>query len=277
MTGPTHPRTFGRRPAGTTPKPAATWQAPETVAPPERAAPPAAPPPKQDAPPAAAPPKQDAPAPPPAAAPPAAPPPPAAAPPAAPPPARPATAKPETQPARRRRRLPFWVLKPIIGLLIAIAAIVVMVRVVGRQSGVTVPFVAPVSTTSTAPAPAGAQAGTITVGGVFLLPLTSSVDSAGSLGARTGLVVQAQGVQVLSTPTADGAWVGTSTDNRVYVQQVEQSASGVGFAVGQRLSFTGNLVANPPSLPGQVGDGADLLTRLGQHVEVFRGAVTVAA
>lgn len=255
MTGPTHPRTFGRRPAGTTPKPAATWEAPETVAPPERAAPPAAPPPKQDTPA----------------------PPPAAAPPAAPPPARPATAKPETQPARRRRRLPFWVLKPIIGLLIAIAAIVVMVRVVGRQSGVTVPFVAPVSTTSTAPAPAGAQAGTITVGGVFLLPLTSSVDSAGSLGARTGLVVQAQGVQVLSTPTADGAWVGTSTDNRVYVQQVGQSASGVGFAVGQRLSFTGNLVANPPSLPGQVGDGADLLTRLGQHVEVFRGAVTVAA
>ncbi len=266
MTGPTHPRTFGRRPAGTTPKPAATWQAPETVAPPERAAPPAAPPPKQDAPEQDAAPEQDTPAPPPAAAPP-----------AAPPPARPATAKPETQPARRRRRLPFWVLKPIIGLLIAIAAIVVMVRVVGRQSGVTVPFVAPVSTTSTAPAPAGAQAGTITVGGVFLLPLTSSVDSAGSLGARTGLVVQAQGVQVLSTPTADGAWVGTSTDNRVYVQQVGQSASGVGFAVGQRLSFTGNLVANSPSLPGQVDDGADLLTRLGQHVEVFRGAVTVAA
>jgi hypothetical protein len=197
--------------------------------------------------------------------------------PVAPPSAAPvAVAAPATRTARSRPRIPFWLVKPLLGLVLAVLALLVMVRLVTADDGPAAPTVTPsaVATTVAAPGPAGAQAGTITVGGVFLLPLSTSTDSTGSLAARTGQVVQAQGVQVLSTPSADGAWVGTSAENRVYVQLVGSSSGAVTPSTGQRLSFTGTLVPNGGGLA--VGDGADLLARQTQHVEVFAGALSVA-
>ena len=186
-------------------------------------------------------------------------------------PASPAATRSDASP-RPRRTFPSWVLKPLLGLVLAVVALVVMIGL-SRSTGDTTAAVGtsfPVSSSVT-PVPAGAPAGTITVGGVFLLPLSTATDSSGSLAARTGLVVQAQGVRVLSTPSANSAWVGTSAANRVYVQLVGASAGAVTPAIDQRISFTGTMVPNRGGLAA--GDGADLLTQQGQHVEVFVGAV----
>lgn len=183
---------------------------------------------------------------------------------------------PTEEPPRPRRTFPSWVLKPLLGLALAVVALVVMIGLIRSTGDPTAPLGTsfPVSSSVTSvPAPAGAQAGTITVGGVFLLPLSTATDSSGSLAARTGLVVQAQGVRVLSTPSANSAWVGTSADNRVYVQLVGTSAGAVMPTVNQRISFVGTMVPNGAGLAA--GDGADLLAQQGQHVEVFVGAVHV--
>jgi hypothetical protein len=184
-------------------------------------------------------------------------------------------AAPTPRTARSRPRIPFWLLKPLLGLVLAVLALIVMVRLVTADDGAAAPTVAPSAVTATVAAPgaAGAQAGTITVGGVFLLPLSTSTDSSGSLAGRTGQVVQAQGVEVLSTPSADGAWVGTSADNRVYVQLVGSSRGAVTPSTGQRLTFTGTVVPNGGGLAA--GDGAALLAQQTQHVEVFVGALSV--
>ena len=203
-------------------------------------------------------------------------------PPARPTPAAPAApaaragraATPSDESPRPRRTFPSWVLKPLLGLVLAVVALAVMIGLSRSTGDTTAPVGASVpvsSSVSPVPVPAGTQAGTITVGGVFLLPLSTATDSSGSLAARTGLVVQAQGVRVLSTPSANSAWVGTSADNRVYVQLVGTSAGAVTPVTDQRISFTGTMVPNGGGLAA--GDGADLLAQQGQHVEVFVGAV----
>ena len=188
-------------------------------------------------------------------------------------PAAPAATQSDQSP-RPRRTFPSWVLKPLLGLVLAVVALVVMIGLSRSTGDTSAPVGAsfPVSSSLTpVPVPAGTQAGTITVGGVFLLPLSTATDSSGSLAARTGLVVQAQGVRVLSTPSANSAWVGTSAANRVYVQLVDASAGAVTPAIDQRISFTGTMVPNRGGLAA--GDGADLLAQQGQHVEVFVGTV----
>ena len=199
------------------------------------------------------------------------------APPAPPPgtdPVVPVATTPSDEPPHPRRTFPSWVFRPLLGLVLAVVALVVMIGLISSTGGTPAPVGAPSpvsSSVTSVPATAGAQAGTITVGGVFLLPLSTATDSRGSLDARTGLVVQAQGVRVLSTPSANSAWVGTSADNRVYVQLVGASAGAMTPAPDQRISFTGTMVPNGNGLAA--GDGADLLARQGQHVEVFVGAV----
>lgn len=188
-------------------------------------------------------------------------------------PAGPAATQSDQSP-RPRRTFPSWVLKPLLGLALAVVALVVMIGLTRSTADTSAPVGAsfPASSSVTpVPVPAGTQAGTITVGGVFLLPLSTATDSSGSLAARTGLVVQAQGVRVLSTPSANSAWVGTSAANRVYVQLVGASAGAVTPTIDQRISFTGTMVPNGGGLAA--GDGADLLAQQGQHVEVFVGAV----
>lgn len=194
-------------------------------------------------------------------------------------PADPAPPPTAPEPSRTRPSIPFWLLKPLLGLVLAVVALLVMIQLVTSDHGTPAPAVAPSSSsTSVAPAgpatPGGAQAGTVTVGGVFLLPLSTSTDSAGSLAGRTGQVVQAQGVLVLSTPSADSAWVGTSADDRVYVRLVGSSAGAVPLSPGRRVAFTGTMVPNGDGLPS--GDGAALLARQTQHVQVFPGAVSAA-
>lgn len=86
--------------------------------------------------------------------------------------------------------------------------------------------------------------------------------------------MQAQDVRVLSAPSADSAWVGTSADNRVHVQLVGSSPSAVTLVAGRRLTFTGTVVPNGDGLTP--GDGATVLAQQTQHVEVFAGAVTAS-
>ena len=118
------------------------------------------------------------------------------------------------------------------------------------------------------------EAGTLTAGSSYLLPLSRSTGRDGSLAAYRGLVAQAQRMQVLSIARPDGFWIGTSEVSRVFVQATDGALPPI--RPGDRVSFTGNMVPNPPGFAESVPEGTDLLKAQTQHLEVYGGGVTIA-
>ena len=70
----------------------------------------------------------------------------------------------------------------------------------------------------------------------------------------------------------EGFWVGTSERDRVWVQLTRTRESPFAVKAGQRVWFTGRMVANPPDFTKRVGittaEGASLLRQQGYHIEV---------
>ncbi len=139
------------------------------------------------------------------------------------------------------------------------------------------------ATASGAPAGGAAGAGPIVTGdGRSVLELAAASDAAGALAGVTGQPATGTGAQVLSVPADEGFWVGTSDTQRVWVQLTgDAGESPYQVQEGDRVDFEGTVVAHDAGFATEVGvgdaDGAAQLAEQGQHVEVAKSAVRLAA
>jgi RNA polymerase sigma factor (sigma-70 family) len=101
------------------------------------------------------------------------------------------------------------------------------------------------------------------------------------LARYAGRGVQGRGVRVQMVAADEGFWVGTSERDRVWVQLTRTRESPFAVKAGQRVWFTGRMVASPPDFPRRVGvttaEGAPLLRQQGYHIEVQADRLRVNA
>ena len=199
-----------------------------------------------------------------------------------------------TKSGQGRRRAPWW-LWLLLGLL-ALAALTFGLSRCGTDAGTdpgasggaaptgpadpgaAAPGSAPdAGTSSGAPAAGGAGAaaggaGALTANGTPLLPLDTVAGPDGSLTGFVGQPAAGSGVTVVSVPADEGFWVGTSETDRVWVQLTGTGESGYVVTQGDRVEFTGSVVAHDPGYAQQIGvdpaEGAEQLTAHGAHLEV---------
>jgi hypothetical protein len=131
-----------------------------------------------------------------------------------------------------------------------------------------------------APVPGGAGAagaaaggaGVLTADGTPLLPLDTVAGPDGSLTGLVGQPAVGSGVTVVSVPADEGFWVGTGETDRVWVQLTGSGESGYVVTQGDRVEFTGSVVAHDPGYAERIGvdpaEGAEQLTAHGAHLEV---------
>ena len=115
----------------------------------------------------------------------------------------------------------------------------------------------------------------LVVPGRSLLPVPGREVLARHAGQRVrGEHVPARGVYA-----DEGFWVGTSDGDQLWVQLIGHGESPFRVRSGQRASFTGRLVPNPPGFARRVGmvpeEGAALTGRQGHHVEVAYDDITL--
>jgi RNA polymerase sigma factor (sigma-70 family) len=107
----------------------------------------------------------------------------------------------------------------------------------------------------------------LTVPGRSLLPVPPPAE----LARLTGAPVTATRVPVLTVPADEGFWVGTSQQERMWVQLQTQGESRIRIHPGQHVSFTGRLVPNRPGFVASADPGAPaevrLLRQQGCHIE----------
>ena len=140
---------------------------------------------------------------------------------------------------------------------------------------------------STSSAPAGPAAGSgqgriVTAGGDDVLQLAAGADAAAALGGLSGQPVTGTAVRVLSVPADEGFWVGSSDQDRVWVQLTgEAGESPYQVTEGDVVDFEGTVVAHDESFASTVGvdeaAGAAQLTEQGSHLEVAKSAVKLTA
>ena len=130
---------------------------------------------------------------------------------------------------------------------------------------------------------AAAGSGAIVTGdGQSVLDLVGGADAAAALGGVTGKPVTGTGVRVLSVPADEGFWVGTSDTQRVWVQLTGQAGeSPYQVKEGDNVDFDGTVAPHDQAFAGEVGvddaEGAAQLSSQGQHLEVAKAAVKLAA
>lgn len=134
---------------------------------------------------------------------------------------------------------------------------------------------------SASAAGAATGAGTLTAGGAALLPVSGAADAGGSLAAQVGKPVTGTGVTVLSVPADEGFWVGSSDTDRVWVQLTGGGGeSPYSVKAGDRVDFTGQVVAHDAGFAGQVGvdaaEGADQLVRQSAHIAVVKSVLKLS-
>lgn len=143
----------------------------------------------------------------------------------------------------------------------------------------------PSSSASSAPSTPAAGSGRgeiVTAGGDDVLQLAAGADAAAALGGLSGQPVTGTAVRVLSVPADEGFWVGSSDQDRVWVQLTgEAGESPYQVTEGDVVDFEGTVVAHDPSFASTVGvdaaSGAAQLTERGSHLEVAKSAVTLTA
>jgi RNA polymerase sigma factor (sigma-70 family) len=184
------------------------------------------------------------------------------------------------------RRLLAWVRRrPVLASLtasaVAVTGLVLVPPLVGRDQA---PRPAPTTTTvppgATAKpaAPGGGGGGSgvrLVVPGRSLLPVPGREVLARHAGQRVrGEHVPARGVYA-----DEGFWVGTSDGDQLWVQLIGRGESPFRVRPGQRASFTGRLVPNPPGFARRAGmvpeEGAALAGRQGHHIEVAYADITL--
>jgi hypothetical protein len=115
----------------------------------------------------------------------------------------------------------------------------------------------------------------LVVPGRSLLPVPGREVLARHAGQRVrGEHVPARGVYA-----DEGFWVGTDGGDQLWVQLVGRGESPFRVRTGQRATFTGRLVPNPPGFAQRVGmvpeEGAALIERQGHHIEVAYADITL--
>ena len=160
---------------------------------------------------------------------------------------------------------------------VAVTGLVLVPPLVERDQA---PRPAPTTTTlpppSAAPGPGGGGTGVrLVVPGRSLLPVPGREVLARHAGQRVrGVHVPARGVYA-----DEGFWAGTGRGDQLWVRLVGQGESPFRVRSGQRASFTGRLVPNPPGFARRVGivpaEGAALVERQGHHIEVAYTDITL--
>lgn len=196
------------------------------------------------------------------------------------------------RPARRK-----WLLPLLLALLAVIALLLLLSRCGGDDaakptSSATSPAAAPpVTATSVSPPAAstptsGGQSGagpnsgpgTVTAAGTNLLDAAASGTS---LTGHHGQKAVGHGARVQSVPADEGFWVGTSDQDRIWVQ-----LSGTGgesdykVKQGDAVDFTGTIATAAPGFAAKTGlteaEGAGQLTKQGVYVSVPSSSVKLS-
>ena len=128
------------------------------------------------------------------------------------------------------------------------------------------------------PPPAGCvQGAAIADGGMAAAGKQISVSSGAELRQYVGQDVVVCAVSVQSVAANEGFWLGTSEQERVWVQIITTGESRLRVEVGDALSFTGRVVAHDQDYPQRVGvgpsQGAAALAQDGSHIEVLEGEI----
>jgi hypothetical protein len=93
--------------------------------------------------------------------------------------------------------------------------------------------------------------------------------------------VSLRGLTVESVPADTGLWAATPRGDRVWVKVNLTGRSAMPVQPGERIDVTGVVVPHGPDFAARQGvtaeRDADLLTRLGSHVEVEQADVRVVA
>jgi RNA polymerase sigma factor (sigma-70 family) len=187
------------------------------------------------------------------------------------------------------RRIQAWASRrPVLASLTAASAVTVagLVLVPPLVERGQAPRPAPTTTTvppsAAAPGPAtpaggggGGSGVRLVVPGRSLLPVPGREVLARHAGQRVrGVNVPARGVYA-----DEGFWVGTGRGDQLWVRLVGQGESPFRVRSGQRATFTGRLVPNPPGFARQMGmvatEGAALVERQGHHIEVAYADITM--
>jgi RNA polymerase sigma factor (sigma-70 family) len=185
------------------------------------------------------------------------------------------------------RRIQAWAQRrPVLASLTAVSAatvtgLVLVPPLVERDQA---PRPAPTTTTLPpsaaapgAPSPGGGGGSGVrlVVPGRSLLPVPGRAVLARHAGQR----VRGVNVPVRGVYADEGFWVGTGGGDQLWVRLVGQGESPFRVRPGQRVSFTGRLVPNPPGFARQVGivpeEGAALAERQGHHIEVAYADITL--
>ena len=135
---------------------------------------------------------------------------------------------------------------------------------------------------STGATGAGTAGPIVGADGTDVLAAAGQPDAATALGGLVGQQVTATGAQVLFVPADEGFWVGTSDQQRVWVQLTgEAGESPYQVAEGDTVDFEGAVVAHDGTFPATVGvdeaSGAAQLTEQGAHLEVAKSAVRLSS
>lgn len=100
-----------------------------------------------------------------------------------------------------------------------------------------------------------------------------------ALTAYVGQPVRGLRVLVLAVPADEGFWVGTGPRDRIWVQLRTKGESEATIRVGQRVSFTGVMVAAPPGFAARIGltpvEGAAALAARAAYVSVPESALRI--
>jgi hypothetical protein len=126
-----------------------------------------------------------------------------------------------------------------------------------------------------APGGGGGSGVRLVVPGRSLLP----VPGRQVLARHAGQPVRGVHVPTRGVYADEGFWAGSGAGDQLWVQLVGRGESPFQVRSGQRVSFTGRLVPNPPGFARRVGmlpaEGAALANRQGYHIEVAYADVTL--
>ena len=179
------------------------------------------------------------------------------------------------------RRVLAWARRrPVLASMAAVSAVTGLVLVPPLVERDQAPRPAPTTTTlppqAAGAGPRGGGPGVrLVVPGRSLLP----VPGREVLARHAGQPVRGVHVPIRGVYADEGFWIGTGRDDQLWVRLIGQGESPFRVRSGQRVSFTGRLVPNPPGFAEQVGmvpvEGAALAGRQGHHIEVAYDDITL--
>jgi len=190
-------------------------------------------------------------------------------------------------PTRRK-----WLLPLLLGLLALIALLALLSQCGDDDDDDDRPAATPTTATVTSPAsslPAapsvaatgtgqGGEAGTVTAAGTNLL----GAASVAALSAQDTQQAVGRAVKVQSVPADEGFWVGTSEQDRLWVQlSGTRGESDYKVKQGDTVDFTGTVTKAASDFATKAGvtaaEGADQLTQQGYYVSVPASSVKLSS